>query len=253
MTHPGKTKPRTIGWFSCGVASAVAIKLTLDETPGLVPTYCETGAEHSDNERFLTDCEKWFGKSIKRLRSEKYISTWDVWARRKYLAGIKGAPCSVEMKIVPRLAFQHPSDLHVFGYTADPADLQRYKRFQLNHPELQVRAPLVEHRLTKDACHSMIQSCGIRLPRMYELGFKNNNCIPCVKATSPAYWSLIRRHFPDHFERMAKLSRQLGARLSRINNERIFIDEIPLDYPTSRSSSRPCDFLCHAGERSTSL
>ena len=35
---------RTIGWFSCGAASAIAVKLT-----GAQPVYCETGAEHPDN------------------------------------------------------------------------------------------------------------------------------------------------------------------------------------------------------------
>ena len=32
---------RTIAWFSCGAASAIAVKLT-----GAQPVYCETGAEH---------------------------------------------------------------------------------------------------------------------------------------------------------------------------------------------------------------
>ena len=242
-------RPRTVGWFSCGAASAVAIKLALQEDSDLVPTYCETGAEHPDNGRFLTDCETWFGKSIGRIRSQTYQTTWDVWARRKYLSGIKGAPCSVEMKVVPRLAYQRPNDLHVFGYTADPNDVARYRRFQLNYPELHVRAPLVQQHLTKVDCLAIIRGANIRIPHMYELGFQNNNCIPCVKATSPAYWSLVRRHFPDHFKKMAKLSRRLGVRLSRINNERIFIDEIPNDYPTSRLTSRPCDFLCNIAEK----
>ena len=48
---------RTIGWFSCGAASAIAVKLT-----GAQPVYCETGAEHPDNARFFADCTVWFGR-----------------------------------------------------------------------------------------------------------------------------------------------------------------------------------------------
>jgi hypothetical protein len=70
------------------------------------------------------------------------------------------------------------------------------------------------------------------------------NCIPCVKATSPNYWSAIRQHFPEEFSRMATLSRRLGARLTRIHEVRIFIDEIPADWPTLNPMAPACDFLC---------
>lgn len=44
---------------------------------------------------------------------------------------------------------------------------------------------------------------------MYKLGFQNNNCIGCPKG-GRGYWNMIRKHFPDTFERMAKLQRELG-------------------------------------------
>ena len=47
---------------------------------------------------------------------------------------------------------------------------------------------------------------------------------------------------------MAKLSRELGAKLTRINNERIYIDEIPEDYPTTEPLAPECDFLCSLAE-----
>ena len=239
---------RTIGWFSCGAASAVAFKLLLDENPNAIPVYCETGAEHADNVRFIMDCESWFGKRIERIRSVSYSDTWDVWTRRKYLSGIRGAPCSVELKVSPRLRFQVPTDVHIFGYTADPTDIARATRFQHNYPEVRMRAPLIERHLTKAACLGTIQKAGIQLPVMYRLGFQNNNCIPCVKATSPSYWALIRHRFPQQFVRMADLSRQLGVRLCRLNGVRAFIDEIPQDHPISIQNAISCDFLCAATE-----
>jgi hypothetical protein len=50
---------------------------------------------------------------------------------------------------------------------------------------------------------------GIKLPKMYELGFHNNNCIGCVKG-GKGYWNHIRKHFPEHYERMAKSERVAG-------------------------------------------
>jgi hypothetical protein len=235
---------RTISWFSCGAASAVATKLTHEA----LPVYCDTMSEHPDSGRFMIECEKWFGRKIERLYSDKYVNTWDVWEKRRYLAGIDGAPCTVALKVEPRLAFQRPDDIHVFGYTCDGPDAARAERLRSTYPELTIKTPLIERGLTKAACLDMVQRAGIRLPPMYAMGFQNNNCIPCVKATSPNYWALVRKQFPEHFDRMAKLSRELDVRLCRINDERRFIDEIPTDWPTTDPIQPSCDFLCAIAE-----
>lgn len=235
---------RTIAWYSCGAASAVAAKLS-----GGLPVYCETGSEHPDNERFLLDCERWFGRPIKRIKNPKYVNTWQVWKDRRYLAGIDGAPCTVALKVEPRLAFQRPDDIHVFGYTADLSDMARASRLRDTYPELTILTPLIERGLDKAACIAMVERAGIAPPVIYAMGFQNNNCIPCVKATSPAYWALVRERFPLHFDRMAKLSRELDVRLCRVNDERRFIDEIPLDHATTNPIQPACDFLCHIAEQ----
>jgi hypothetical protein len=48
---------------------------------------------------------------------------------------------------------------------------------------------------------------------------------------------------------MAKLSRDLDVRLCRIDDERRFIDEIPLDHPVTNPVIPFCDFLCHIAEQ----
>jgi 3'-phosphoadenosine 5'-phosphosulfate sulfotransferase (PAPS reductase)/FAD synthetase len=238
---------RTLSWFSCGAASAVATKLT----PDAEPVYCETGSEHPDNERFFAACEQWFGRTITRLKSDKYDDTWDVWTKRRYLAGIKGAICTVELKASPRLAYQKPFDVHVLGYTADQEDVNRAQRLRETYPEQTYVMPLIDRGLTKAHCLDMVQRAGIALPPLYALGFRNNNCIPCVKAQSPAYWALVRKTFPEKFDRMARLSRELGVRLVKTSiapRRRIFIDEVPLDQETTEPIQPSCDFLCHVAE-----
>lgn len=242
--EPEEVARRVVSWFSCGAASAVATKLV----PQAIPAYCETGSEHPDNARFMTDCEKWFGRAVTRLHSADYEDTWDVWTKRKYLAGISGAPCTVELKVGPRLIWQQPTDIHVFGYTADKSDRDRADRLRATYPEMAILTPLIERGLTKKDCISMVERAGIKLPPMYVMGFQNNNCIPCVKATSPAYWALVRHHFPHQFNRMAKLSRELNVRLCRIKGERMFIDEIPGNHPMTNPIVPSCDFLCHMAE-----
>lgn len=143
-----------------------------------VIAYNVTGSEDVDNARFYKDCEKWFGKKITRVESGKFRDTWDVWETRRYLRGQSGAPCTQELKIKPRLQFQRPDDIHIFGYTADRTDVKRAEGFRDHWPDLTVEFPLIERGITKSACLAMIESAGLRLPRVYSMGFPNANCIP---------------------------------------------------------------------------
>lgn len=150
--------------------------------------------------------------------------------------------------MIPRIEFQRPGDVHVFGYTFDSNDIRRSKRFKENFFELNVLFPLITNRITKEGCLALLRRAGVKIPIGYSLGLPNNNCIPCVKSESPSYWALMRKVFPDKFDRMRELSRRLNVRLVVYKGERIFIDEIPEDHPVTRPIVPRCDFMCGALE-----
>jgi DNA adenine methylase Dam len=220
---------RVICWFSAGVTSAVAAKLAIEKFSGheVVVAYCDTGSEHPDNERFLSDCEKWLGTKIEKIKSEKYKDIWDVYEKTKWLVGPAGARCTTELKKVPRNHFQRPDDIHVFGF--DAKETGRIKKFRRNNPEITLDTPLADHDITKDDCLKVLVSEGIEIPVMYQLGFRNNNCIPCPKG-GMGYFNHIRKHFPAEFDRMAKVERKLGVAIcSKQENgvkRRIYLDEL---------------------------
>lgn len=242
---------RRIAHFSCGAASAVATKISdADEI-----WYAKTGGEDVDNERFLIDCQEWFGKEITILRSDKYASTWDLWEAKRFLSGPRGAPCTKELKVKPLQEHALPGDINVIGYTCKEA--KRVKQIQAIAPEALFEFPLIERSIDKSACLGALEKAGIKPPRVYELGFHNANCIPCVKATSPAYWALMRKHFPEEFSRMDRRARELGATLVQFSNrlnketgkwekERGFPSDVPEDTPTQDPISPACDLLCSA-------
>jgi hypothetical protein len=219
---------RVLVWFSCGAASATAAWLALD-TYGAARVrviYCDTlRTEHPDNVRFLRDVEKWLGVPVEIIRSEDYRDVDDVFERTRYMSGIAGARCTVEMKKVPRFKYQRPDDIHVFGLTED--EPKRIRDLEQNNPELFLTWVLRDRGYKKADCLAAVKAAGIALPAMYALGFDHNNCIGCVKATSPAYWDLTRKHFPEAFARRASQSRDIGARLVRYHGKRIFLDELP--------------------------
>lgn len=244
-------RKRTLCWVSQGAASIVAAKLELAVNREAILVRCETGNEDEDNLRFEADCVRWLNAPVTVLQSDEYASVPDVWEGEKFMSGPKGAPCTTIMKVGPRLVFQRPTDVHVFGYTADRRDVERFNRLRENYPELIVRAPLIDAGINKAGAIAMLQRVGIKPPRTYAMGFPNANCLKtgCVKATSPDYWSLFRLRFPERFAAMAERSRRIGARLTRINDERMFIDEIPDDWPTLNPEAPICDFLCILAEQ----
>ena len=221
---------RALAWFSCGAASAVAAKLALEKYGADVNVvYCDTMAsEHQDNARFMGDVEQWLGVPVTRIRSVDYATVDEVFERTRYMAGISGARCTVEMKKVPRHVFQEADDIHVFGFTWD--EQHRIDRFAAHNPELEVDHLLRDQGYTKGRCLATLRAAGIALPVMYALGYRNNNCLGCVKATSATYWNMIRRDFPEVFDRRARQSRELGVRLTRVSGERVFLDELPVDH-----------------------
>ena len=218
-------------WFSCGAASAAALKLTLERFPGedVRAINQPIKEEHPDNRRFLRDVEEWTGRTVEVIGSDKYETVDDVFEQCRYMAGIAGARCTVEMKKRPREAYQRLDDIHLFGYTAD--EFRRAERFEDNNPDLRVEWMLIDHDIVKRECLAMLDKAGIRLPEMYRLGFDHNNCIGCVKATSPTYWQRVHIHFPEVFARRVRQSRLLHVRLAKVGGERVFLDELKGDEP----------------------
>ena len=237
---------RVISWFSCGVTSAVATRLVLDRFPEAIIAYCDTGSEHNDNKRFIKDCEEWYGKGITILQSPKYKDIWSVFEKTKYLAGVKGARCTTELKKLVRREFEQPDDLQIFGF--DSSEASRAERFKGHNPEVSTWFPLIEKKLSKNDCLEIVQKQGIKLPVMYELGYRNNNCIGCVKGQA-GYWNKIRMDFPDVFERMAKQERELNVAICKSyagdgKRKRVFLDELPPDMGRYKDLDIQCGLFC---------
>jgi 3'-phosphoadenosine 5'-phosphosulfate sulfotransferase (PAPS reductase)/FAD synthetase len=222
---------KIVVWFSCGAASAVAAKLTIEKygmDNDVIVCNTPILEEDIDNRRFLADVEKWIGQKIELVVNSEYpeCSAVKVWNDRKYMSGIKGAPCTKELKKEARYQWteENNPDYHVLGFTAD--EKKRHDLFVIS--EIQNVIPvLIEHDFSKGDCFFFIESEGIDLPAVYKEGFPNANCIGCVKATSPTYWNHVRLKRPEVFKQRCEQSRRLKVRLVRHKGKRIFLDELP--------------------------
>lgn len=245
---------RVLVWYSDGAASAVAAKLAVEEYGDRCQVVkCDTtNDEHEDNLRFRQDVERWIGREVVLIRSEKYSGIDEVFERERYMSGVAGAKCTSVLKKLPRFDFQRPDDVHVFGYTADRREVKRAKDFEMYNPDLVCDWILIRSFVRKKDAHRIIREAGIRSPFLYTIGFDHNNCKGCVKAQSPAYWARTRLHFPEVFARRARQSREIGARLVKLHGVRIFLDELPADFPVEGSDGNiECGPFCEMDRQSS--
>ncbi len=204
-------KPRLVMQFSCGAASAVAARLTVAEwrsDPSKVDILVVNAfiqEEHEDNRRFLNDVAAWLGIGgvpfpITVLRDEKFNASM----KNRFTA-----PCSQHLKQDVLKSIAQPGDVSVIGYTGDDRERERAVRLEEMFSGESFRFPLIEAGLTKSDCLAMVERAGIALPYMYRLGYRNANCIGCVKG-GEGYWNKIRRDFPERFIQIADIQESLG-------------------------------------------
>lgn len=236
-----------IAWFSCGATSAVACKLALLMFQDVRICYIETGTGHPDNERFIRDCERWYGQKIEILRSEVYKSVDDVLMRKRYINGPHGAACTLLLKKQVRYKFEDEVkewDGQVWGFDYCKREVNRAIRFRQQNPGTKPLFPLIDKRISKQDALGMLKKAGIEIPAMYKLGYANNNCIGCVKG-GIGYWNKIRRDFPDRFWCMAKIERLVGASCLKDENGRVWLDELdPKRGDVMKEITPECSIIC---------
>jgi len=235
-------------WFSNGAASAVAAKMTVEKygrIHNIIIVNTPIKEEHHDNLRFKKDISDWIGLPIYEAIAIDYpdSSINSVFKKRKYMSGISGAPCTTFLKKQARYEFElsHNIDWHVFGFTFD--EINRHERF-IKFERSNVLPVLIDAKITKSQCFEILHKANIRLPEIYSLGFPNANCIGCVKSSSPAYWNLVRRNFPEVFDNRAKLSREIGCKLVKVKGSRIYLDELDPKTRGVKIQSWECGLFC---------
>lgn len=233
-------------WFSCGAASAIAAKNIIEK----YSDYCTVRVvnnpikdEDEDNQRFLKDVEKWLGVDIEFAYNSKYpnASCEEVWTKRRYMSGVAGAPCTMELKKNARKEWEasNKHDWLVLGFTSE--EVHRAERFKQTERE-NLLTPLIDDSISKSDCFMRLLEAGIELPRIYRMGYPNANCIGCVKSASVTYWNHVRKVHPEIFKKRAEMSREIGCRLIKYKGERIFLDELSPD--AKGRSMKNLDFEC---------
>lgn len=233
-------KSLRICWLSAGVSSFIAGYLERESIDEFI--YIDIDNQHPDSMRFIKDCEKALGKPINILKS-RYGSVENVIKTFRFISSPNGAKCTsiLKKRVRKEWEYEHKDCELTYVWGFDFNEKHRAERLDEATPDIHNEYPLIERQLTKQDVHAICERLGIKRPAMYGLGYPNNNCIGCVKA-GKGYWNKIRVDFPEVFDRMAKLEREVGH--SCING--VYLDELdPSEGRMSDEISQDCGVMCY--------
>jgi hypothetical protein len=220
----------------------VATYLIRDKVDKIVYTHIDN--QHPDSKRFVYDCQNILGRVIE-VNQSRYGSIENVFRQFKYIRSTKYAICTdiLKKRVRKEWEFNHPGPItYVIGY--DLAEEHRAKRLVENNTDdnIDYIFPLIENKLYKEDAHAILEKLKIKRPKMYDLGYANNNCVGCIRG-GMGYWNKIRVDFPEVFNNMAILERELSLHCLK----ECFLDELePGRGRMSDEISQECNMFCYS-------
>lgn len=214
--------------FSGGLCSWAAAKRVVERhgTEGVVLLFADTKIEDEDLYRFLVEAAANVGVPLTTIAEGR--TPWEVMRDEKIIGGgFTGAdPCSKKLKrqLLDKWFKENctPESPTYVGLTWDES--HRFERLRKRCPERQWEAPMCEAPyLDKRQIRELLAVEGIRLPRLYELGFPHNNCGGfCVKA-GQAQFALLLKTMPAryafHEQKEAEMRVLLGKEYSILTEQ----------------------------------
>lgn len=162
--------------------------------------------EDEDTYRFISEAAKLLGAELVMLNEGRNI--WEVFKDKRFLGNSRLAPCSAELKQKPAKQWIHdntdPADTIIY-VGIDWSEEHRMAAVVRGYAPWRVGAPLtVAPLLTKAQMIAEAEAEGLKAPRLYELGFKHNNCGGgCVRAGQAQFKNLLEV-MPERFAEWEK-------------------------------------------------
>ncbi|MEV0734185.1 hypothetical protein [Polymorphospora sp. NPDC050346] len=208
--------------YSGGIGSWAAAQRVASQhgTSNLVLLFADVRTEDPDLYRWLDDTTAQLDVPLTRVADGR--TPWELFGDIRYLGNSHIAPCTHTLKIIPcRRWLEVNADpatttLYV-GLDASPRDRNRAPAIAAGWAPWTVEFPLLDPpHLTKDEQLDWARQLGLRVPRLYELGFAHNNCGgTCVRA-GKKHWAHVLRALPDHYAAAELAEQRLRAVLGDV-------------------------------------
>lgn len=208
--------------FSGGLGSWAAAKRVaeLNGTRNLKLLFTDTKTEDEDLYRFIKEAAENVGGELITLCDGRDI--WKVFFDVKFLGNSRIDPCSRILKrdLSEKWFKDNYEPTNVTRYVGiDWTEEHRFTRIKDRVLPWVVKAPLCDPPyLTKNQIKAWLAAEGIKLPRLYEMGFDHNNCGGfCVKAGHAHFKKLLQvmpARYAYHEQKEREFREYTGADVS---------------------------------------
>lgn len=237
-------------WISAGISSFMAGVLAGDVDEWI---YIDINDQHPDSYRFIADCENAIGKKITILRNTEYRCVEDcikVAGCIKMPNGFAACTNWLKKRVRKQWEEEHKNYDITYVWGFDLKESVRAERTIEANPQANHEFPLIDKQLSKEDVHGLFtRMFNFTRPKMYELGYPNNNCIGCIKG-GMGYWNRIRKDFPEVFNARAKLEREIGYSILKDSNGKpIYLDELDESRGNMNTEIFPdCSIMCYLAQ-----
>lgn len=210
---------RVVVGFSGGVTSAWCAGWALRTYPNdqVVLLFHDTKEEHPDTYRFLAEMAANLGLPITERSDGRSVT--ELFRDEGFLGNNQNAMCSRILKaeqgdkyIAELKAAGHPI-VRVYGFSANEPDRVQRQAARGMRDGFEVRFPLIEEAVSKQAAADWCLAQGVKPSAMY-CWAEHANCIGCVKG-GKAYWLAVHENEPEVFWQRSGLETEFGHGILR--------------------------------------
>lgn len=187
--------------FSGGIGSFVTAHKIIEKygKDDVILVFADTLIEDEDLYRFIEESFQKFGVKYVWLKDGR--NPWEVFRDVKYMGNSRIAQCSRILKTKQVEDYIKSLNEDIILYLGiDWTEIHRLEGAKKRWNPLRVESPLCEEPyLNKQDMRDIVESYGIKIPRLYDYGFSHNNCGGfCVRAGQAQFKNLLEK-FPERY------------------------------------------------------
>lgn len=220
--------------LSGGTASAVAAQRAIERYGRDVSLwFADTSFEDEDLYRFLLDLEAKWDRPIHRLADGR--TPLQVFEDQHIIPNSKIAPCSRTLKgeLLDRVVgmMVKPVTQLVGMSWQEQHRIDKMQAIYAKKDGIFVDFPLCWKPLEFRTYYDVVQSWGIKPPRLYDVGMPHNNCGGRCVRQGQSEWLRLRRYYPERFAEMRDWEAKMRASDPKYANHSFLTDRRGPDRP----------------------
>lgn len=197
-----------IVFFSGGISSYCAAKRVIEKfgKENVILLFTDTKIEDEDLYRFLDEAQAKLEAELIKIAEGR--TPYEIYKDLKFLGNNRIAPCShiLKQKTAQKYIKEHfAPDEAVLYLGLDWTEPHRFESPKKHWYPYKIEYPMAEAPyLSKQDMQDIVKADGIKVPRLYKMGFAHNNCGGFCCRAGQGHFARLYETLPKVFEKAEK-------------------------------------------------